>query len=181
MTKSELRMTNDELNLDDSGMEVRFWHWARNVLQEMNEHVTCFVRLNNSIYPAARGAIANVGLLFVTLFHLRPKILQFLGRRFFVAVLARPGKNREHCVRRLRCAHYRITRIRPRDDKSWIIRFAAHCVIACAKRSANDNSDLRHDRIAHRVHELRAATDDPALFGIATDHEPADVLEKNDR
>ncbi len=46
---------------------------------------------------------------------------------------------------------------------------------------ANDHRDLRHDGIAHRVHQLRAAANDSALFRVAPDHEPADVLEKNDR
>src|SRR5436190_23091323 len=133
MTKSELRMTNDKLNLDDSGVEMRFWHWARNVFQETNEHVTRFVRLNDGIYPAARSAVANVGLLFVILFHLRPKFLEFLGRRFLVAALLRPRENREDRVRRLRSAHHCITRIRPGHDKSRIVCLAAHCVVACAK------------------------------------------------
>ncbi len=139
------------------------------------------MRLNDSVHPAARGAVANIGLLFVTLFHLRAKFLQFLRRRFFVAPFVRPGENREYRVRRLRGAHHRITRIRPGNDKSRIIRLAAHRVIACAKRSSHDHRDLRHNGIAHHVHQLGAAANDSAFFCVATDHEPADVLEKNDR
>src|SRR6476620_11154006 len=108
MTKSRVR--NDELSLNDSGVETRFWHWTRNVIQKTNEYVTRFVRLNDSVYPPARGAVANIGLLFVTLFHLRAKVLQFLRRRFFVAALVRLGENREYSVRRLRGAHDCISR-----------------------------------------------------------------------
>ena len=59
------------LGLDDSGVEMRFRRWTRDVVQQANQHFTRFVRLNDSVHPAARGAVTYVGLLFVTLFHLR--------------------------------------------------------------------------------------------------------------
>src|SRR4029077_1467014 len=98
----EIRMTNDELSLNDSGVETRFRHWARDVVQKTNQHVTRFVRLNDSVHPAARGAVADIGLLFVILFHFGAKFLQFLRRRFLVAVFVCPSENREYSVGRLR-------------------------------------------------------------------------------
>src|SRR6266481_3109396 len=131
MTNYEWRIT--KLRLDDSGVEMRFRHWTRNVVQKTNQYVARFVRLNDSVHPAARGAVADIGLLFVTLFHLRAEFLQFLRRRFFVAALMRLGENREHRVRRLRSAHHRISPVRPGNDKSRVIGLAAHCIIASAK------------------------------------------------
>src|SRR6478609_5342368 len=104
-------MTTNELSLNDSGVETRFRHWTRNVVQKTNQHVTRFVRLNDSVHPAARGAVADIRLLFVILFHLGAKFLQFLRRRFFVASFVCLSENREYSVRRLRSAHHRIARI----------------------------------------------------------------------
>src|SRR6476619_5745684 len=116
MMKSECQMTN--LSLNDSGVETRFRHLTRNVIQKTNQYVTRFVRLNDSVHPPARGAVADIGLFFVTLFHLRAKVLQVLGRRFFVAALVRSGENREYSVRRLSGTHDCISRVRPGNDKS---------------------------------------------------------------
>src|SRR5204862_3337539 len=81
------RQTDKRLRLDDSGVEMRFRRWTRHVVQQANQHVTRFMRLNDSVHPAAGGAVTHVGLLFVTLFLLRTHFLQFLLRRFLVPSL----------------------------------------------------------------------------------------------
>src|SRR5436309_1990013 len=66
------------LNLNDPCVEMRFRHRARDVFQKANQHVARFVRLNDGVHRAASGAVTNIGWLFVTLFHLRAKVLQLL-------------------------------------------------------------------------------------------------------
>src|SRR6266496_1049626 len=94
----------------------------------MDENIPCLVRLNNRIHPAARGAVANIGLLFVVLFDGRPKFFQFLRRRCFVA-LSRASKNREDGVGCLSGAHHGIASSWPSDNKTRIISLAAHRVV----------------------------------------------------
>src|SRR5215510_7602789 len=118
------------LHLDDSGMEMRFWRRARDVFQQTNKHVAGLVRLNDGVYPAARGAIANVSLLFVTLFHIGAQLLQFFGRRFLVPSVARLGEDGKYRVRRLRGAHHCITSSGPRNDESRIVRLPAHGIVS---------------------------------------------------
>src|SRR6266542_2142321 len=44
----------------------------------------------------------------------------------------------------------------------------------------HNDRDLGHDGIADRVHQLRTAANDPALFRIAAYHESGNILEKDD-
>ena len=63
-----------------------------------NEHIARLVRLNDRVDPAARRAITNVGLFFVSFLHLRPQLFQFFGRGFFVAAIPRARQNAENTV-----------------------------------------------------------------------------------
>src|ERR1041384_5040231 len=108
MSKSECRMSN--LNLDDPGMKMRVRHGTRNVLEQLNQQVARFVRLNDRVDPAAGGAIANISLLFVALFHFLAKLLELFLRCFFVSALPRFSENGEHCIGCLRGAHHGVAR-----------------------------------------------------------------------
>ena len=62
-----------------------------------------------------------------------------------------------------------------------IVGLAAHRIVPRAERTADDHGDLRHDRVRHRIHHLRASLDDAAPLRIAADHESIDIMEKNQR
>ena len=72
-------------------MKIRFRHRPRNVLQELNQRLARFVRLNNRIDPATRRAVANIRLFLVTALHFLTKLVQLFVRRFFVAALDLKG------------------------------------------------------------------------------------------
>jgi hypothetical protein len=59
------------LNLHYSGMEATFCGRSRDIAKELNEDLARFVRLDNGIDPAARCAVTNIGLFFVTRFYFR--------------------------------------------------------------------------------------------------------------
>jgi hypothetical protein len=59
------------LNLHYSGVESPFCWRAGDIAKKANKDVARFVRLDDGIDPAARGAVTNVGLLFVTGFYSR--------------------------------------------------------------------------------------------------------------
>ena len=66
------------LDLHHAGVETRFRHWARDVLQQPNQNIARLVRLNDRVDPAARGAVANVGLFFVAFLHRWRAVLRVL-------------------------------------------------------------------------------------------------------
>src|SRR5436309_5176802 len=98
----------------------------------MDENVPGLVRLNDRIHPTTRGAVADVGLLFVIFFNGGAKLLEFFWRRFLVA-LSRASKNCKDGVRCLGGSHHGIASCRPRDNKSRIVCLSAHRVIPCTK------------------------------------------------
>src|SRR2546430_5101894 len=53
-------------DLNHAGVETPFRGRAANVPKKIHEDVARLMRLDNGIDPATRGAITNVGLLFVT-------------------------------------------------------------------------------------------------------------------
>ena len=59
------------LNLHYSSVESPFRGRAANVAKELNKDIARFVRLDDGIDPAARGAVTNISLFFVTRFHFR--------------------------------------------------------------------------------------------------------------
>ena len=61
-------------------MESRFGHRTGNVLQQAGEDFACFVRLNDRVHPAARGAVTNIGLLFVIFLNRRAQFFEFFRR-----------------------------------------------------------------------------------------------------
>ena len=139
------------------------------------------MRLNDRVEPAARGAVSDIGLFFVGFFHFRAQLFELFRRRFLVAPLAGTRQNRKDGIGSLGRAHHGIARIRPGENETRIISLAAERIVARAKRTADHDRDFRHDRIADRIDQLRAAPNDAALFRVAPDHEAGYVLEKNDR
>ena len=91
------------------------------------------MRLNDGIDPTARRAIADIGLLFVILLHFGAKLFKVFVRRLSVTALAGAGENREDGVGGLGSAHHGVTRVRPGDDKSWIIGLSTHRVVSSAE------------------------------------------------
>src|SRR6266567_2267310 len=89
-----------DLNLDDAGVKSRMRHWARDVLQQLHEHVARLMRLNDGIDPPARGAVANISLFFVILFHFLAQIVEFFVRRLLIAAIPRPRENSKDSVGR---------------------------------------------------------------------------------
>src|SRR4029434_2219596 len=126
-------MTNVELDLNDSSVEMRLWHWSRYVLQQTNQNIAGLVRLNNRIHPAARGAVANIGLLFITLLHFYAELFQFFVCCLLVTSLPRASENRKHGIRRLGGPHDCVACSGPGNDDPWLICLAAHRIIARAK------------------------------------------------
>src|SRR5262249_1420093 len=78
-------------------------------------------------------------------------------------------------------AHAGVSCSRPRKNKTWIVRLATHGIVPRAKRAAENDGDLRYDRIRDRIHHLRAGFNDPAPLCITTDHETVYVVQEYER
>src|SRR5438045_7592720 len=138
------------------------------------------MRLDDSIDPAASRAVANVRLLFVASFYFCAKFLELFVCGLLVTAFPSSSQNAKYGVRCLSGAHHCITRSWPGHNKSRVIRLSAHGVIPRTKGSPYNDRDLRHCGIADRVHQLCTTANDPALFRVAHDHKPGDILEKYD-
>src|SRR5262249_31312910 len=57
----------------------------------------------------------------------------------------------------------------------------AHGVVPGAKRTADNQGNLRHYRIRYRVHHLRSSFDDAAPLGVTAYHEAIDIMKKDQR
>ncbi len=68
------------LDLHNARVESCFRHRTRNILQQAGEDLARFVWLNDGIYPAARGAVTNIGLLFVIFLHCRAQFFELFRR-----------------------------------------------------------------------------------------------------
>ena len=68
---------------------------------------------------------------------------------------------RQHASRLL-AAHHRDARVRPHPEQPRLVGAAAHPVVACAERSADDDGELRHDGVGHGVDHLGAVLRDAA-------------------
>src|SRR5438874_12740846 len=66
------------------------------------------MRLDNGIDPATRGAITNVGLLFVTCLYFGAQFFEFPRRRLFVSAFFRAGENRKNGIAGLGCTHHSV-------------------------------------------------------------------------
>src|SRR3712207_8254201 len=53
-------------------------------------------------------------------------------------------------------------------------------VVPCAVAGADHQREVRHRRVRHRVDELGAVLDDPALLVAGADHEAGDVLHRSE-
>ncbi len=62
-----------------------------------------------------------------------------------------------------------------------MIRAPGHGVVARAEGAADQDGELRDFGTRHRSHELGAVLGDPGLLVLAPNHEPADVLEEDQR
>src|SRR2546430_5430434 len=138
------------------------------------------MRLDDGIDPATRGAITNVGLLFVTRLYFGAQFFELPRRRLFISAFFRAGENRKNGIARLGCTHYGVACIWPGQDKARIVSLAAERVISGAKRATDHDRNFRHDGITDRIHQLRAATDDSTLLRSFSHHESSHILEKKD-
>src|SRR5690606_5639211 len=87
----------------------------------------------------------------------------------------------QHGLRRLLTAHDAVTGARQREDEPRAERLAAHSVMAGTVRASEDDAEPWDHAVAHRVHHLGAAPDDPVLFALFADHEAVDVVEEQQR
>ena len=82
---------------------------------------------------------------------------------------------------RLLAAHHRDARVGPHPQQPRLVGAAAHAVVAGAKRSADDDRELRHDRVGDGVDHLRAVLRDARALVLPADDEAGDVLKKDQR
>src|SRR5206468_8092665 len=107
-------------NLDDASVEMPLWRGSGDVLQQTNQNIAGLVRLNNRIHPAARRAVPDVGLFFVTLLHFYAELFQFFVYGLFVTSLPCAGENRKNSIRCLGRAHHGVARSWPGDNKTRV-------------------------------------------------------------
>ena len=81
----------------------------------------------------------------------------------------------------LLAAHHADSRIRPHPQESRRVGAPAHAVIAGAEAAADDHGELGHLRTGHGGDHLRAIACNAFVLVFATDHEAADVLQKEQR
>src|SRR5438552_11618448 len=91
----------------------------------------------------------------------------------------RSSQHTEDSVGSLGSPHDSVACIRPGEDKTRIIGFAAEGVVPRAERTAHHHRDLGDGGVADGVHQFRPAADDSALLRVATYHESSNVLEEN--
>ena len=84
-------------------------------------------------------------------------------------------------ARGLLAAHHRDARVRPHPQEARLVGAAAHAVVAGAERAADDDGELRDDRVGDGVHHLRAVLGDAAALVLLADHEAGDVLQEDQR
>src|SRR5262249_53723970 len=68
----------------------------------------------------------------------------------------------------------------PGEDEARIERLPAESVIARSIRAACNEGNFRNAAIADSADKFSAGLDDAGAFGVATNHETIDILEKDD-
>lgn len=74
-------------------MEAPFGRRPADIAKKAHQGLARFMRLDNGIDPATRGAITNVGLLFVTCLYFGAQFFELPRRRLFVSAFFRAGEN----------------------------------------------------------------------------------------
>src|SRR3954451_21077807 len=121
---------------------MRFRHRARDVLKKECKDVARFMWLDDRVYPAASGAVADIGLFFVIRLNRCPQFLEVFRRRFLVATFRRASQHAENRVGSLGSTHHRVARVRPSKDEPWVVGLAAERVVAGTERATDDDRDL---------------------------------------
>src|SRR4029077_7419636 len=167
--------------LNHAGVEAPFRGRSANITKKARKDVARLMRLDDGIDPATRGAITNVGLLFVTCLYFGAQFFEFPRRRFFVSAFFRAGENRKNSIAGLSRPHHGVACIWPGQDKTRIASLAAERVISGAKRATDHNRNFRHNGITNRIHQLRATADDSTLLRSFSYHKSSHILEEKDR
>ena len=107
--------------------------------------------------------------------------LQRLVVRRRAAALELAAVDDVHHLGRLRAAHHRGARRRPGEDEARVEAAPAHAVVAGAVGAADDEGELRHARVGHRLDHLRAVLDRAAALGHRADHVAGGVLQEDER
>ena len=137
--------------------------------------------IEDAVVPQPRGGV--VGRSFELVFvedRLPDLALLVRAERLVLARELLALHRREHAGRLL-AAHHRDARVRPHPEEPRLVRAAAHAVVAGAERPADDDGELRHDRVRDGVHHLRAVLGDAAALVLPADHEAGDVLQEDER
>ena len=122
-------------------------------------------RIDDAVVPEARGGVVGRSLALVLL---EDRLPDGAARRRRSACLpSRASWSRLTVAStrgRLFAAHHRDARVRPHPEEPRIEGAAAHPVVAGTERSADDDGELRDDRVGDGVHHLRAVLGDAAAL-----------------
>src|SRR6476619_4760375 len=145
---------------------------ARSRREPQAEHSAGIGRIDNAVVPEPGGGVIRRALLLVLGANRRGERLLLLARPRATAGLdAIPAYGRQN-GRRLFAAHDGNPGVRPHPQEAWVVRTAAHAVIAGAEGTADDDGEFGDDRARHRCDQLGAVLGDAAVLVLAADHEP---------
>src|SRR5712691_1384172 len=83
--------------------------------------------------------------------------------------------------RRLLAPHHRDPRVRPHPELARLEGAPAHPIVAGPEAAPDDDGELRHLRVGHRVHHLGPILRDAALLVLLAHDEARDVLQEHQR
>ena len=138
------------------------------------------MRLDEAVYPAAGGGVADVSLLRVPRVHRGEDLLVGFGVDLFTLALAGFLLDHRQHAGGLVGAHDGALGVGPGEGDELVKGPPAHGVVAGAVGAAEDDDDLGDDGVGHGVDHLGAGADDAALLGVAPDHEAGGVVEEDD-
>src|SRR6267142_333425 len=138
-------------------------------------------RVENPVVPQPRGRIVRRPFEVVLVENRLADLPVLLVRQLPVLARQLVALDRGEHARGLLAAHDGAAGVRPHPEEPRLVRAAAHAVIPRAERPADDDGELRHDRVGDRVHHLGAVLRDAAALVLLAHHEPGDVLQEDQR
>src|SRR5436190_24071982 len=109
-----MRRTLSMSNLHHAAAEAASWRGPGCDFQRGNQDVTGCMRRNDRIDPAARGAVANVGLLQIIRTRRRAQLVKLLLRKLLAGALGLSLRQLKECAGGLIGAHHGVFRAGPR-------------------------------------------------------------------
>src|SRR5207248_4572322 len=119
--------------LQDSHIELRHVGIQASGFESCNQNIASLQRIDDGIDPQARCAVARVGLFVVGSFYGFKELLLLFVAQLLASALELLDFDVHQRARGLSTAHHGIARRRPSENESWIVSFAAHCIVPCAE------------------------------------------------